>query len=83
MEVTHGFFYRRKTIDLYFPKPQDWTESYVNLPPLISVLISSKQATLNELNTIYGLEDALDMYEIVAVDSYNQLMANERANNAT
>jgi hypothetical protein len=31
-------------------------------------------ATLNELQTVYGTEDAYNMLEIVAVDSYNDAL---------
>jgi hypothetical protein len=29
-------------------------------------------ASLNELQTIYGIEDAYDLLEIICVDDYNQ-----------
>jgi hypothetical protein len=38
---------------------------------VIAVLISRRVATLHELDTIYGVQDAYDMLEIVAVDDYN------------
>lgn len=34
--------------------------------------VSRGMATLAELQTVYGLEDAWDMLEIITVDSHNQ-----------
>ncbi len=51
----------------------------MNISPLIAVIVSHKLATLNELETVYGLEDALNLYEIIAIDTYNEYQANERA----
>lgn len=34
--------------------------------------MSNKLATLNELDTVYGIEDVYDMLEIIFVDSYNK-----------
>jgi hypothetical protein len=39
---------------------------------VIGVLISRGIATLHELDTIYGIEDAYNMLEILSVDDYNQ-----------
>ena len=33
--------------------------------------MSSRICTLNELQTVYGLEDAYNLLEIVQVDNYN------------
>lgn len=35
-------------------------------------MVSSKFATLIELQTVYGLEDAYNLAEILAVDGHNQ-----------
>lgn len=45
---------------------------YVNVPAVIGSIVSSKLATLNELQTVYGIEDAYDLLEIINVNSYNQ-----------
>jgi hypothetical protein len=34
---------------------------------------------LHELQTVYGLEDAYDLLEIVQVDRYNEALAHEAA----
>ena len=39
------------------------------------MICSRKLATLQELQTIYSLEDAYDMLEIIAVDNHNEAMA--------
>lgn len=41
-------------------------------------MISSKLATLHELQTVYGVEDLYNLLEIVAVDNYNQMLASKR-----
>lgn len=39
--------------------------------------MSSKMATLYELQTIYGVEDVYDMLEVLNVDNHNQELANK------
>ncbi|ULX40069.1 hypothetical protein [Mannheimia haemolytica] len=43
----------------------------MNVSSVVGVVVSSKLATLHELQTIYGLEDALDSIEVFSVDTYN------------
>jgi len=45
----------------------------------IGAIISSGQATLHELKTVYSLEDAFDMWEVIAVTRYNEHLAIEQA----
>lgn len=45
---------------------------YPNIPPLFGFLISRRMATLNELRTIYSLDDCMYMYEAVMVPKYNE-----------
>jgi hypothetical protein len=33
--------------------------------------MSSRMATLNELQTVYGLEDVYDMAEVLLIDAHN------------
>jgi hypothetical protein len=47
---------------------------YKNIPPLIGCLVSSRLATLNELNTVYGVEAAYDLLEILIVDNHNKAL---------
>lgn len=39
---------------------------------MIGLPVSRGLATLAELQTVYGLEDAWDMLEIISVDNHNQ-----------
>lgn len=47
------------------------------MPRSIGAVISSRLATLHELDTVYGTEDLYAFLEIIAVDTYNQLIANK------
>jgi hypothetical protein len=44
---------------------------------MIAVVVSSKLATLTELDTTLGTEDLHDLLEIVAVDSHNRNVMSE------
>lgn len=46
--------------------------NFANLSPLVGGIVSSGLATLGELQTIYSLEDALNLSEVIAVKSYNE-----------
>ena len=48
------------------------------MSPLFAVLISKRYATLHELQTVYSYEDALDMYEIVYINSINEDKASKK-----
>ena len=52
---------------------------YPNVDPFIGSIVASKQATLHELKTVYTLEDAYNLYEIIAVTRYNEYLAIEGA----
>lgn len=43
------------------------------------MIVSAGRATLAELATVYGLEDAYDLLEIVQVDAYNDRVARKAA----
>ena len=45
---------------------------YPEVPAMFGVIITRRIATLYELQTIYSLDDAVDLYEIVAVNNYNE-----------
>ena len=47
----------------------------------MGILVSSKMATLHELQTVYGMKDAYDMMEILYIDNQNQQIANRKARN--
>lgn len=45
--------------------------AYANLPGIIATLISARLATLHELQTVYGAQDAYRMLELHQIDAYN------------
>ncbi len=53
---------------------------YSNASYLIGLVVSSKLATLNELQTVYGLEDAYLLREIHIIDQHNEAVI-EKARN--
>jgi len=74
------FFQRRAS--LKFPRwsrPENESMDFPNVDQLIGFIVANKQATLHELKTIYSLEDAYDLYEIIAVSRYNEFLAIENA----
>lgn len=42
---------------------------------MIGTVIINKYATLQELQTVYGLEDLMNMLECIKVDTVNQSLA--------
>jgi len=50
---------------------------YVNIPKTIATVVSSKLATLYELDTVYGTEDLWRLLEIITVDNYNRMVVNK------
>jgi hypothetical protein len=43
----------------------------------MGVVVARRLATLHELDTVYSLEDALNLMEIITVQNYNQWWAGE------
>lgn len=41
-------------------------------------MISSRLATLKELQTFYGVEDLYTFLEVIAVDNYNRWLAGQK-----
>ena len=73
-EVAPGFFASRQPLRISRQvggggKPQI---GYANVPKIIGVIVGRRLATLHELQTIYGEQDAHDLLEIIAVDSANE-----------
>jgi hypothetical protein len=76
-----GFFVRRKSPDFGIRAPLKspyGLAEYENVPTLIGALVSAKLATLHELQTVYGLEDAYNLLEILLVDRHNERVLNDR-----
>ena len=44
---------------------------FANVSALTGVIVGQKLATLYELQTVYNLEDALNLLEVVTVQNYN------------
>jgi hypothetical protein len=42
------------------------------VPPFIAALVFTRVATLRELQSDYGAEDAYDLMELAAVDLFNR-----------
>jgi hypothetical protein len=53
--------------------------NYTNVPRIIGTLVSSGKATLHELQTVYGVQDAYDMLEVISVDLHNERVIRGRA----
>ena len=66
------FFYARRQPEIGVGGGGNEIVEYANVPQIIGALISNQMATLNELGTVYGVEDAYDMLEILAVDNHNR-----------
>jgi hypothetical protein len=43
----------------------------------VGVVVSSKLATLHELQTVYSYEDMMNLYEIYLTNTYNERRAME------
>ena len=56
-------------------------EGHRNLDDFVAIIIDSNKATLNELKTIYTLEEGYILWEIIAISRYNAWKAQERAKN--
>jgi hypothetical protein len=54
---------------------------YENVPSTIATVVSSKLATLIELDTVYGTEDLWRLLEINTVENYNQMVINRSQEN--
>ena len=48
----------------------------------IGAIVASGKATLKELKESYTLEDAFDLWEVIAVTNYNEFLAIEHARKA-
>lgn len=55
--------------------------NYENIPRTIATIVSSKLATLHELDTVYGVEDLWRLLEVNTVDNYNQMVINRAQEN--
>ena len=49
-------------------------ESFRNIDGFIGQIVASSKATLNELKTVYTLEDAMKIYEAETIAKYNEYL---------
>ena len=71
-----------KRADLQFLcryRPEAPCVDYQNVDSFIAVIIAEGKATLQELRTIYSLEDAFTLWETIVVPRYNEYLAIEHA----
>lgn len=52
--------------------------STTNVPRSIASVVLSKLATLDQLQTVYGVEGMYDLIEVAAVDVHNRNIAMKR-----
>lgn len=75
------FFFRKRN-NLEFLKkyrPESDSVGYQNIDGFIGAIISEGKATLQELKTIYSLEDAFLMWEVIAINRFNEWVAVQNA----
>lgn len=48
------------------------------MPPVIGTLVSARLATLHELQTVYGVEDAYNLLEVLKIDMHNEWVTRAR-----
>ena len=80
MGFTHGFFFRFKPIDFGIKSASQSSRKlieYQATTQAIATVVSSKLATLHELDTIYGVEDMWILLEINAVDRHNAYLMSQ------
>lgn len=82
MVHAHGFFAGRRIPDYGLDTfaSDAGLIGYANVPPLIGMVVSSKLATLHELQTVYGIVDVYNLAEIVIVDAHNRRTLAEAQN---
>ena len=75
-KVQHKFFSKRQSLEFIKSVFREGDGvSYSNVDGFIGAILSSGQATLRELQEYYTLEEAFDLWEIVAVNRYNEIQA--------
>lgn len=53
------------------------------MPPKIGLVVSTRRATLAELDSVYGLEDLENLIEVILVDNHNAKIAARRRRRET
>lgn len=52
---------------------------FKNIDGFLATIIAEGKATLNELRTVYTLEDSYAMWEVIVTTRYNEHLAYEHA----
>ena len=74
------FFRQRQSLDFLRQYSSNHTAiDYPNVDGFIGAIISSGQATLKELKKEYTLEEACDLYEVIATTRINEHLAVKHA----
>ena len=73
--ITYRFFATRLWQDYGVGRGRGGGLDYLNLTQTIGALVSSRICTLHELQTVYGLEDAFNLLEVVNTDAFNRSKA--------
>ena len=62
--------------------PDPGLADYANVSRVVGAVVSSRLATLHELQTVYSVEDCFNLLEINAVNGHNhEIMAKRNADN--
>ena len=75
-EAPRGFFAGRRALDLNPGAADGRLLAYQNVSGIVGTLVSARLATLAELQSVYSVEDAYDMLEVLAVDNHNRSLLN-------
>ncbi len=74
------FFSKRASLDfLNRFSPENPSVDFQNIDGLFGAIIAEGKATYHELRTVYTLEDALLIYEVIAVTRVNEYLAAKEA----
>lgn len=80
IEINFGFMGSRRQMKVPRRfKAEITPEEVDSIHPTISLLIASGKATMAELETIYSVEDAIIMSDVLLADGINKALAHEHA----
>ena len=81
MGSSYGFFFRRRQVDFGIRNSGTTNNrlvEYQATPQTIATVVSSRLATLHELDTVYGVEDLWILLEVNAVDRHNAYIVSQK-----
>ena len=68
----YKFFLGRGSLEIALDAPGAELLDYLNVPPLLGMVQSSKPEYVGPLHSVLGTEDLHDLLEIILVDAHNQ-----------